>query len=79
MFPVIDRYLSSELTQNQFCSQERINNSVFQYWLKKYRTHNSPLAEGSHPGFIALEMPTAGQPMVEIHLPNGTRITIPFS
>ncbi len=84
MFPVIAKYLASNLTQKTFCQQENLNYKTFHYWLKKYRAH-----QGAHglkkstdsgaallPVHITPAAPTSGAPC-EISYPNG--ITIRFS
>lgn len=39
-FATIEKYLSSALTQKQFCHQQQLAYATFQFWLKKYRQTN---------------------------------------
>ena len=41
MFPLVERYESSDQPQKEFCEIHGINIVTFQYWLKKYREQNS--------------------------------------
>lgn len=36
-FALIEKYLAGGLTQKQFCQQQQLAYSTFQFWLKKYR------------------------------------------
>lgn len=76
MFPVIARYLESDLTQEAFCRQENLAIHVFHYWLKKYRQQQKPAkpdAPGS-PAFLPIQLAGVsahGPSACEIALPNG--------
>jgi len=54
MFPLIEKYLDSNLTQKQFCASQFLKNSVFQYWLKKYRQNSNTLLQSND--FVSLEI-----------------------
>lgn len=40
MFPVIERFHSSQLTQKSFCEAEGIALSTLQYWISLYKKHH---------------------------------------
>ena len=44
MFALIEKYLSSGLKQKQFCQQESIAYSTFQWWLHEYRHRDDKYA-----------------------------------
>lgn len=37
MYALIEKYLSGELTQKQFCQHQSLPFSTFAYWLRRYR------------------------------------------
>jgi hypothetical protein len=49
-FATIEKYLTSGLTQKQFCQQERLAYATFQLWLKKYRQANTDAPQERKPG-----------------------------
>ncbi len=81
MYPLIERYLASELTQKQFCQQEGFSRSTFLCWLKKYRRHQQ---SNAHPSceFIPLHfaankgLPIPAQPTCAVEYPNGVVIRL---
>ena len=76
MFPLVEQFEESKLTQKEFCSQYDLPLPVFQYWLKKFRSISNKQPQ---PVFIPLdvsnEKPDDG--LMHIRLPNGIVITIP--
>jgi len=83
MFPVIEKYLHSDLPQKAFCQQENLNYKTFHYWLKKYReqqkAHISKKKTGATP-FLPVRItqpPAPERPSCEILFPSG--ITIRFN
>ena len=56
MHALIRDYQSSGLTQKQFCEQEKLSLSTFQYWLYHLRKHNNPKSQINKPGFIPLQL-----------------------
>ena len=67
MYPVIEAYLSSDLTQEGFCRQEGFSIAVLNYWLKKYRS------EHGEASFIEIEPAPGG--CLELTYPSGIRLS----
>ena len=67
MFPLIEKYLSSEQNQLEFCEANGIALHVLGYWLKQYREQDK---NKTSPSFAN---------HVEIHFPNGMQIKIPIN
>ena len=80
MFPLIERWHNSGLTQQRFCEEHDLSLAVFGYWLRKYReASNSNVEAGpageAAPGFLPLQLETAPSSLstaLEIQLPDGT-------
>ncbi len=74
MFPVVEAYLGSELTQKDFSAEHGISVAVLCYWLSKYRRKS--VESGAfleiHPGAAA----TAELPLLEVCYPSGVRLRI---
>ena len=84
MFPLIEKYLNSQLSQKAFCQQQNLSFAVFGYWLKKYRKarHSSPLVvkNSTQAAFVPIHVPPpapAAQSVCELVFPNG--VTLRFS
>ena len=84
MFPLVEKYLASELSQKAFCDQHNLPTAVFSYWLKKYRkAHRSaPSARNrsAHGAFVPVRVIPPGHPApctCELVFPNG--VTLRFS
>jgi len=81
-FATIEKYLSSGLTQKQFCQQEHLTYSTFQLWLKKYRQENSDAAlkQKRNKGFIPLTFTSSAtkfdEPYYIIEYPNGVVLRV---
>lgn len=70
-FDLIEQWQVSALNQKDFCEQQEVKISTFQYWIGKYRKAN----QSPSGGFIAL---TNCEPAhTEITYPNGVRIRVP--
>ena len=41
MYSIIEKYFASNLSRKTFCEREGITYSTFQWWLGKYRQHQS--------------------------------------
>jgi len=72
----IRKYFSSGLTQKQFCDQEKLPLSTFQYWLYHLRRHNKPKSQTTTPGFIPLQLKDHSRDGFSCHVcyPNGVSI-----
>jgi hypothetical protein len=71
MYPLIDAYLSSGLTQQAFCASNGVSVPVLGYWLGKYRRDRS-----AEPAFIELRTESAAddRPVMEVLYPSGVRL-----
>jgi hypothetical protein len=72
MYPLVEDYLSSGLSQQQFCDNQPFTVSTFGYWVRKYKQENE---EASPTGFITLN-PTVLSGQAEVIYPNGVRIVL---
>ncbi len=74
MYALVERYLSSDQTQNDFCQTESIPKSTFVYWLKRYR-QDKP--DGSAPAFRPIPIHTGSlSARCEIEFPDGLLLRI---
>ena len=81
MFTSIEKYLSSKLTQKQFCKNEKLAYSTFQKWLQIYKKNNpatvqKPSPKTFIPVEIAHQQTATENSQCIIEYPNG--ITIRF-
>jgi transposase-like protein len=71
MFELVEEYQRSGKTQKQYSEQIGIGYAKFNYWVCKYRDHQSGVATG----FVKVEaFPSSQQQDMEICYPNGVRI-----
>ncbi len=72
MYPLIERYLSSEQTQREFCIQGGLNQGVFSYWLGRYRSQQ----QETPGGFAEIAVPDRidGEWGIELEYPNGIKV-----
>ena len=68
MYPVVEAYLASDLTQEIFCQYEGFSTAVLNYWLKKYRN------EHGRTSFVEIQ-PAASSGCLELVYPNGIRLS----
>ena len=75
MFPLIQAWDRSGLSQKEFYHQHGIKPHVFGYWLRRYRKEGQ-LAPQEGPGFVSVEMEEAPAESVlaEVIYPDGTRL-----
>ena len=76
MFPVIRQYMSTDMSQRQFCEKHQIELHLFRYWLKKYREEKQK-KEGSTFSSLALALPTTKDCIV-IRTEGGVEIEVPI-
>jgi len=74
MYPIIEDYLSSELSQLEYCETNNLAQHVLSYWLKQYREQNS----SKIPHFAPVEISSTENHHVQISFPNGMEIKIPI-
>jgi len=76
MYPVVEFYLSGELSQKEFCQQNDLTLSVFNYWLKRYRKDKINNSENT---FASIEIDHCSSSVIELTLPNGVHLKIPLA
>lgn len=74
MFPLVESYLSSQVTQKEFSAEHGMSVAVLNYWLSKYRSES--VETGAfleiHPsGAVAAE-----RPLLEVCYPHGVKLRI---
>lgn len=79
MFPLVESWLSSGLTQKEFSRQHQIPDHVLVYWIGKYRKVHGPTSrqtpgEGVSTSFIRLSTATPSVHGMEVQLPTGVVI-----
>ncbi len=83
MFPLMELYEDSEMTQKQFCVEMDLVPHTFTYWLTKYRKSKQPTKKTVVAGkFVELEVEapkTKGEAVrhMRISYPDGTLIELP--
>lgn len=74
MFPLVELWLQSDLTQPDFCREHGLSVSILAYWLRKYRDEQSgPEKAGS---FVALSVLEVSTKPIEVIYPNGVRVQL---
>jgi hypothetical protein len=79
MYPVIESYLESGLTQRVFCRSSGSRCRSFTYWLAKYRREQKfERAPSEGNAFIELAAPAGGseRAVAELVYPNGVRLRL---
>jgi transposase-like protein len=72
MYPLVEAYLSSGVSQQHFCQANGIASSTFYYWLKKYRAENT-----ASTGFLEVDTQPLGQEhSLELTYPNGVKLSV---
>ena len=75
MFPLIEKWEGSDLSQKEFYNRHGIKPHVFWYWLRRYREEGQAPAKEAQ-GFVSVEMEAASfeSALAEIIYPDGTRL-----
>ena len=78
MFPLIQEWEGSGLSQKSFYKRHGIKPHIFWYWLRRYRDSQGPLVSQEATGFVSVQMdpPSAESVMAEIIYPDGTRLIL---
>lgn len=77
MFPHIEAWKSSGLSQKSYCEQSGIASHIFHYWLSKYRIREQGV--NAEKGFVPVKVVSAKQPaspapFLEVIGCNGNRL-----
>ena len=76
MFPFIQEWERSSLSQKEFYTHHGIKPHVFCYWLRRYREEGEPAPKAAG-GFVSVEMEEerpGEAALVEVIYPDGTRL-----
>jgi transposase-like protein len=72
MYPLVEAYLSSGVSQQHFSQDNNIDSSTFHYWLKKYRTESTASAS-----FMEVDVqPFRQERFLELTYPNGVKVSV---
>ena len=78
MYPLVEEYLSSDISQREYCQRHQIKVHTFQYWLSKYK--QDQIKQNQEDKFISLEVnelsPSLNQ-VVRISYPSGMIVEFP--
>ncbi len=74
MFPLVESYLSSQVTQKEFSAENAMSVAVLNYWLSKYRRSSEETGAflEIHPGATS----AAERPLLEVCYPHGVKLRI---
>jgi hypothetical protein len=72
MFASITSWLSSELSQKEWCRQQGITYHVFHYWYRKYRELHPEATDNR--SFVRLSVKPADNASCEVIFVDGTKI-----
>ena len=74
MFPVVEAYLDSELTQKEYSAEHGMSAAVLNYWVAKYRRKSAESGTflEIHSGAAAVPE----RPLLEVCYPTGVRLRI---
>lgn len=77
MFPLIQQWEGSGLSQKAFCNDRGIKPHVFDYWLRRYREQGQ-LVDRAPCGFVSVEMDQVPSEsvMAEVIYPDGTHLIL---
>ena len=75
MYRMIQQWKESGMSQAAFCANEKLSESLFYYWHRKYKQENR------QSNFLPVKLQTENKPtesnIIEIHYPNQVRLVIP--
>lgn len=77
MFPLIEKWEGSNLSQKEFYNRHGIKPHVFWYWLRRYREEQQASPKQAE-GFVSVEMEEVccESALAEIIYPDGTRLIL---
>ncbi len=68
------RFDASDVTVTKFCADERVSVASFYQWKKRLAAER---ASRRSQAFVPVQVTPAAVATIEIHLPNGTRVSLP--
>jgi transposase-like protein len=79
MFPIVENYYSSKLSQKEYCQQQQLAPHLLGYWLRKYKDQQLAEQQKEVPKFVSVQI--SDQPTnlrgLEISYANGTKLHLP--
>jgi transposase-like protein len=86
MYARIESWKQSGLSQNQFCKEENLSTSTFNYWLKKYKQEKDLVANADSkpvktflPVEVTQETIHRDKDCITITYPNGIQVCCPVN
>lgn len=78
MFPIVENYYASGLTQKEYCQRKQLAVHLLSYWVRKYKALRSDGQQNSESKFVNLEIntPIGIVDGVEIIYSNGTKVNL---
>lgn len=79
MFPLIQKWEGSGVSQKAFCNTHQVKPHVFWYWLRRYREQQGQMVGPQpSPGFVSIQMDHSPSETVlaEVIYPDGTRLIL---
>jgi len=72
---------ASGLTVRAFCQRHALREPSFYFWRRTLAERDRANSRPAEPAFVAVETPAVASllptAMIEVHLPNGTRVSVP--
>lgn len=80
MFPLVEKYETSEQRQKEFCKHHDISIGTFQYWLRKYREEYSSRSHSFQEITVLPRLDNSNHESryILISTPSGMEIKIPL-
>jgi hypothetical protein len=78
MFPVVERFQNSNLTQKAFCKTEGLALSTLQYWISRYKKYHQR-DSGPSEAFVEVKPPSqipSSDTAIVLSYPNGVTLTL---
>jgi hypothetical protein len=85
MFPMVELFEDSGMTQHKFCAEMDLVPHTFTYWLNKYRrSKNKRVNNETKPEFVELAISPGSESvlstrLIRITYPDGTLVELPVS
>ena len=78
MYPMVESWQTSGKSRTDFCTEQQVKIHTFNYWLAKYQKemNGEALQSGKPSKFIALELSGSKSNELEVHYPNGVRLSL---
>ena len=76
MFPIVENYYASDLSQKKYCEQHQVAPHLLAYWLRKYKDQQKEEQQKEVSKFVSLQINEAPPHLsgLEISYANGTKL-----